>query len=208
MINLDGNDSAILWPIVFCIRRALFALAVVFITDPVVQLMAFVYPTVAVVILLGFTKPLESSFANNIEMFDSLTALLLSYCLFCFTDLVPDAIVRYNIGFIMIIIAFSNLCTNIFFIFREPFKKLIAKLKHWYKNPHRLKRKFTAKFIRRQATKYLNQKKLEIKESLLIITSSENSDQSEMEVISERAESEESEGLEAELERAWNKIYD
>jgi hypothetical protein len=102
MINLEGHESAILWPIVFCIRRALFAVAVVFITDPVVQLMAFVYPTLAVVILLGLTQPLESPYANKIEMFDSVTVLILSYCLFCFTDFVPDANVRYNIGFVMI----------------------------------------------------------------------------------------------------------
>jgi len=85
MINLESSNSVIIWPIMFCIRRAIFAVAVVFTKNPVLQLMAFTYPTIAVIIILGFIHPLESQYANRVEMYDSITALLLSYCLFCFT---------------------------------------------------------------------------------------------------------------------------
>ena len=95
MINLESSNSAIIWPIVFCIRRAIFAVAVVFTKNPVLQLMAFTYPTLAVVIILGYTHPLESQYANRVEMYDSVTVLLLSYCLFCFTEFVPDPNIRY-----------------------------------------------------------------------------------------------------------------
>ena len=53
MIDLNGNKSAVMWPVLFCLRRALFALAVVYTNNVVLQLMAFTFPTLAVVILVG-----------------------------------------------------------------------------------------------------------------------------------------------------------
>lgn len=103
MINLESSKIAIIWPIFFCIRRAIFAIAVVFTKNPVLQLMAFTYPTLAVVIIIGLIQPLESPFANKVEMYDSVTVLFLSYCLFCFTEFIPDPNIRYQIGYVMII---------------------------------------------------------------------------------------------------------
>jgi hypothetical protein len=102
----------------------------------------------------------------------------------------------------MILMTCQNIFINIYLISRDPFKKLIAKLKHWYKNPHRLRRKFTLKYIKKVSGRYLKEKKLEIKDALLIEIQN-----SEMEAIPELSEIEESEDLDVEIQKAWNKQY-
>jgi len=62
----------------------------------------------------------------------------------------------------MIFMTCQNIFINIYLISRDPFKKLIARLRHWYKNPHRLRRKFTLKYIKKVYSRYLTKKKLEI----------------------------------------------
>lgn len=161
--------------------------------------MAFTYPTLAVVILLGLAQPLESPYDNRIEMFDSVTVLLLSYCLFCFTDFVPDPNMRYQIGFWMILMTCQNIFINIYLMSRDPFKQMIAKLKNWYANPKTLRKKFSIKYFRKKTIKLLDQKRKEFKESLLI--------ESDMSVISEHSEEEESD-LEEAFKRAWAKKYE
>ena len=49
----------------------------------------------AALIALGQIEPLCSKFENKVEMYNSVTVLLLSYVLFCFTEFVPDAMTRY-----------------------------------------------------------------------------------------------------------------
>lgn len=51
-------------------------------------------------------------------------------------------------------------------ISREPFKQLIAKLKKWYKNPKKLRRKFTLKHIKKVSSRYFAKKKQEIEDVL------------------------------------------
>ena len=55
---------------------------------------------------------------------------------------------------------------NIYLISREPFKQLIAKLKKWYKNPKKLRRKFTLKHIKKVSSRYFAKKKQEIEDVL------------------------------------------
>jgi hypothetical protein len=53
MINLKQDKNAILWCVLFFLRRAILAFAVVFSDYSAIHLMAFVYPAVMVVIWLG-----------------------------------------------------------------------------------------------------------------------------------------------------------
>lgn len=102
MIDLNENPNAVLWCTLFCFRRAVFAFALIFTTNSCLQLMAFCFPILAVIIMLGLVSPLAEKIDNKIDMYDNITMLFLSYCLFLFTDFVPDAFIRYQVGFFMI----------------------------------------------------------------------------------------------------------
>jgi hypothetical protein len=143
MIDLNQNPNAVLWCTLFCFRRAVFAFALIFTTNPCLQLMAFCFPILAVIIMLGLISPLAEKFDNKIELYDSLTILLLSYCLFLFTDFVPDAFIRYQVGFFMIFLTAQNILINVYLMSKEPVKLLFEKLKYWWTNRERLKKKIT-----------------------------------------------------------------
>ena len=51
---------------------------------------------------LGFVMPFRSDFLNYMEIFNELVALLICYFMFCFTDWVPKADVRYLCGWAFI----------------------------------------------------------------------------------------------------------
>jgi hypothetical protein len=143
MIDLNQNPNAVLWCTLFCFRRAVFAFALIFTTNPCLQLMAFCFPILAVIIMLGLISPLAEKFDNKIELYDSLTILLLSYCLFLFTDFVPDAFIRYQVGFFMIFLTAQNILINVYLMSKDPVKLLFEKLKYWWTNRERLKKKIT-----------------------------------------------------------------
>ena len=69
--------------------------------------------SVGLCIYLQWYKPFESKFNNNIETFNEATAVVLTYLLFCFTDYVPDAATRYDLGFIYNAIIFSNIAVHV-----------------------------------------------------------------------------------------------
>lgn len=58
MIDLNNNPNAVLWCPLFCLRRAVFAFALIFTTNPCLQLMAFCFPILAVIIMNGLISPL------------------------------------------------------------------------------------------------------------------------------------------------------
>ena len=49
-------------------------------------------------------KPLETPFANKMEVFNEYTIILLTYGIMCFTDLVPDPKTRFLIGWYLLLL--------------------------------------------------------------------------------------------------------
>ena len=66
---------------------------------------------------------------NRIEIFNNFIILVLSYCLFCFTDFVPDANGRYSMGYVMAALTILNIIINLFFVGQGPFRKLKLRCK-------------------------------------------------------------------------------
>lgn len=87
MIDLKHrNKSALLWPIFFLGRRSLFAIGVVVLKEHALfQIFLFIFPTLAVMIMVGLAKPLESPFENKHELYNNFSILLMSYSLLLFT---------------------------------------------------------------------------------------------------------------------------
>ena len=78
-------------------------------------------------------RPLAENSLNRIEAFNEATILLLTYFLFCFTDLVPEAVTRYELGFVYIATNFVHLVVHIVIMLRSSFVKIrqsCRKLRH------------------------------------------------------------------------------
>ena len=52
-------------------------------------------PTIAQMINLGQIEPMLNQSDNRVEIYNSFSILLLTYCLLCFTQFIPDAATRY-----------------------------------------------------------------------------------------------------------------
>ena len=96
MITTKKNPKAMLFPLIFFARRILLVVTVCAMIDyPVFQIFFFMIPTIAQMINLGQIEPMLHQSDNRVEIYNSFSILLLTYCLLCFTQFIPDAATRY-----------------------------------------------------------------------------------------------------------------
>ena len=124
MIDLRHKQrSALLWCIFFLGRRIIFAIGVIFFIDyPFFQIVLFILPTLAVLIMVGLASPLETSFENNQELYNNFSILVVSYCLLCFTQFIPDPEMRYNMGYVMVLLTVQNIVVSLVIIVMSPIR--------------------------------------------------------------------------------------
>ena len=122
MIDLrHKQQSALLWCIFFIGRRILLAVAVVYLVEyPFFQITFFIVPPLAVMVMVGLAKPLQTPFENKQELYNNFSILILCYCLLMFTDFIDDAVMRYNIGYAMILLTVQNILVSLYFISLQP----------------------------------------------------------------------------------------
>ena len=114
---------SIWFPLAFVLRRIGFMVAAFCLASwPVFQLMAMTYITTMMMIYLMWNKPFEDNFYNYIEVMNEITAMLLLYVMFSFTDWIPDAGDRYGYAWFFIGITSLNLLVHIFFLMKENIK--------------------------------------------------------------------------------------
>ena len=122
--------SALLWSIFFLGRRILFAIGAIFLVNyPTFQIHLFIFPTVAVLMMVGLAEPLPTPFENKQEVYNNFTILVLQYCLLCFTEFVPKAETRYNMGYLMILLTIQNIVISLVFIAVPPIRMIRLRIK-------------------------------------------------------------------------------
>ena len=140
--NIEGNG---LIKVVgyYYLRRLLLALTVVLLQDVlVIQFFNFVMSSIFNVILIGYIKPYNQQRLNETEMLNEVVTVFIMYHIFCFTDWVPDANVKYELGFSCLLFNFVSLCVNILQIAFFTFLNLYHKARITYiKNQHAKNRK-------------------------------------------------------------------
>ena len=108
--------------------------------------------SVLVMILLQWTRPLESNFATNMETFNEVITLLVLYLLMCFSDFVGDPTMRNECGKAFIAIVVFYALVHITFLFWDVFAKLILSCrKCYYRRKHK---KHLAKRANRRKMRY------------------------------------------------------
>ena len=78
----------------------------------------------ALVILLGWFQPLDSTFANRMELLNELTTMCILYMVMCFSDFVGDPATRHMCGFIFIGVLGTFLAIHVYFIAVSIYKAL------------------------------------------------------------------------------------
>ena len=116
----------LLVPLSYFLRRIAMCLCLVFWIEffwgqIAVQIMA----TVFVIILLQWSRPLESNFATNMETFNEVITLLVIYLLMCFSDFVGDPTMRNECGKAFIAIVIFYALVHITLLFKDVIAKLI-----------------------------------------------------------------------------------
>ena len=131
MIDLKHKRrSALLWSLFFLGRRILFALGVIFLIDyPIFQIYLFIFPTLAVLMMVGLAEPLPTPAENKQEVYNNFTILILSYCLLCFTEFVAKPDTRYNMGYLMILLTIQNIVVSLIIIAFSPIRMLKLRCK-------------------------------------------------------------------------------
>ena len=108
------DDGLILYISYYYIRRLLLAATAVMLSHVlVVQLLIFQLSAIMHLILIGYTHPFKLKRHNYSEMMNEVSTLLIMQHVFCFTDWIPDPILKYNIGFSCLVFNFANLGLNL-----------------------------------------------------------------------------------------------
>ena len=94
----------------FYLRRLLFSICCVYLINyPVFQIQLYMAFSLANLIFIILAKPFTTRKANYTEIYNELTVLAVATHLFTFTDFVPDASKRKEIGYSIIAIVLMNM---------------------------------------------------------------------------------------------------
>ena len=86
-------------PVTFYLRKVLFVASIIFFDDFVWgQLALILFFSVRMIILIQWYQPYSTKYSNRLETFNEVCILCLTYIAMCYTDFVPDPIVRYEFG--------------------------------------------------------------------------------------------------------------
>lgn len=83
-------------------------------------------------VVLGVVEPLKNRGENKLEIYNSFTILLLSYCLLSFTPYVLDADARYQVGFGMVILTVQNIVVNMVIVGKDPVRMVYLRCRRNY----------------------------------------------------------------------------
>ena len=76
------------------------------------------------IILVGWYRPFESAFANNMEIFSEVISLWVLYLMMCFSDFVADPETRSSCGVAFMAIVGLYAGVHIFFLLANVYAKI------------------------------------------------------------------------------------
>ena len=129
-----GQDQTkrhlIFLPVIFFLKRLAFVLVLVLAREYLwvqVALLNFTALTTATFTL--WYMPMQSKMANLFEFFNDCTLLLLTYHLWCFTDIVGEPETRYELGYVFTGVSLGNVSVHLVTMLLETFIRAKLALK-------------------------------------------------------------------------------
>ena len=112
-------------PLFYFAKRLIFVSILVLASEYLwVQVAALNFTTLATVSFTLWYMPLDSRQANLFDFFNDCTLLLLTYPLWCFTDIVWEAETRYLLGFYFIGACLGNVVVHLSFMIAYTFGQI------------------------------------------------------------------------------------
>jgi len=112
------------------LHRLLIACALVFIPrNPVFKTWCFIISIEVYTCYILVVRPHLTPADNNAELFNLFFVIAIVVHLLWFTDFVPEANDRYNLGFSMVAFLMFNVLWNLFFIILASIRSIIQSLK-------------------------------------------------------------------------------
>ena len=87
------------------------------------------FQIVTSVIILGRLKPFKTRDKRETEIFNEIILMVVMYTIMCFSSFVPDAAVRFNIGYVCIAAIAAHLAVNFAIIGQSTYRKIKMMLK-------------------------------------------------------------------------------
>ena len=136
---------AVFFPTFLLLRRVAFVVAGMSqnLTFQLLTLLASIMTSSVYLIAL---MPLEEDRDSKLEVFNEMTSLILLYHLVCFSDIVPQHHIRYNLGYPYISVAFINIAVHLVLIVRENVKVITIKIKRKYSEKKRTKKSLMTEY--------------------------------------------------------------
>ena len=117
----------------FIVRRIVFMVIVIFMAhftwSQIATQFAFSF---AMIIYLGYVWPFVSHSITKTEIFNEIIAILLCYFMLCFTDWIPGARTRYQMGWIFIAVICVHLGTHLSILANNLYRNIRHKAKSNY----------------------------------------------------------------------------
>ena len=117
-LNINATiESNVLFTFVFCCRRMLFAILIVYLKQwPTFQIMVLLHLTTLTMSYIAYNKPFNLSLLNSLELINEVTILIAVYHLTLFTDYVGKHETKYLVGWSLCAITAINILTNLVFL--------------------------------------------------------------------------------------------
>jgi hypothetical protein len=122
-IYLEINTEiklAIYYSSVFLLRRMIFAITLVSVTNSFLQLVIVNFTSLFVLMYLVYVKPLGNKLLNLVEIVNESSFLTLSYLTFTFNEN-TDPLIKYTYGWVFIGITTTFLSFNLLLTIKEIF---------------------------------------------------------------------------------------
>ena len=130
----EHEVSLMIWQSIFFLRRMVLSLTLAMWQNFFWGQIVFQYIfSVGLVILIKYSSPLESRFANNMAVFNECTIVLILYMLMYFTDFVIDPNWRHSFGSMYIAILFIFTCVHFAFIIYESGRSSFFRIRYYYR---------------------------------------------------------------------------
>ena len=118
----------------FCLRRAIFIGSVFhFKENLTIQLSGLLYSNLLIMVYHGYNKPFKDSNQNRIELMNEFFMTTMSFFTLMFTDWVDDVMVKYQYGWVFIILISIDIFINLLIILFNCARRLTMICKK-YKN--------------------------------------------------------------------------
>ena len=126
--EIDGKY--ITYELFFFYRRMLIITCVIYFDSSLItQFITVVVSGIAVVMLVALRQPFKSPMRNMVEILEECAIMITMYHIFCFTEFVPDPIVKHYIGYSLVACILLHmivyLSVSLFFWMRKKIRVLM-----------------------------------------------------------------------------------